>query len=43
MWTQGGSMVRPFNGGGPVTMFHQDLRMESERAGLLGQVLYKFD
>ena len=45
MWTRDGSMVRPFNSQAPVPAIppHQNLRMESERAGLLGQVLYKFD
>jgi hypothetical protein len=45
MWTQDGSMFRPFDSQAavPVPNPHQNLRMESERAGLLAQVLYKFD
>jgi opacity protein-like surface antigen len=45
MWTTDGSFTRPVNTETPVTLplRHQHLRLETERAGVLGQVMYKFD
>jgi opacity protein-like surface antigen/outer membrane protease len=45
MWTTDAHMIRTFDFETPVTAPppQQDLRMQSDRAGFLGQVLYKFD
>jgi hypothetical protein len=44
MWTTDGSMVRSFDApsGSHETSPPQHLRLETERAGIFGQALYKF-
>jgi opacity protein-like surface antigen/outer membrane protease len=45
MWSTNGSFERSYDATQPVTypLPHQHLKIETERAGVLGQVLYKFD
>lgn len=43
MWTTDASMTRSFDASGPVTPLRQHLKIETERAGIFGQALYRFD
>jgi hypothetical protein len=43
MWTTDASEHRAYDATGPYPLPPQDAKIETERAGLLGQVLYKFD
>ena len=42
MWTTDGSMQRTYNAGGPVSPVEQHLKIETERAGVFGQLSYRF-
>ncbi len=43
MWTTEASMTRSFDASGPVAPLTQHLKLETERAGIFGQALYRFD
>ena len=42
MWTTDGDMQRTYDASGPVTPTKQNLKIETERVGVFGQVSYRF-
>lgn len=42
MWTNDGSMERIYDAGGPISPIRQNLKIETERVGVFGQVSYRF-